>query len=380
MLIICIKIGTILLNILYAFLKLLPVQDKVVMISRQSNEPGVDFLLLEQELKKRHPAFKVKLMCHTLDGGLKSSKLTKLGYCFHMLSQMYQIATAKVVILDTYCIVVSLLKHRSSLTVIQIWHAMGAMKKCGYAVVDTPEGTRRDIADAMRMHQNYDYVFASADAVKPYLAEGFHCDPEKILTMPLPRLDRLVNDPEYEKKIKEKIDRAYPELRKKPVILYSPTFRKDEEAFSAAAEKLIAAVDKDTYNLVVKLHPLSKTQIPDGVYTAPEFSSTDMIFAADYMISDYSCIIYEAAVRKIPLFFYDFDLDFYHVGRGLCIDYPRELPGPASPEADSLVAAIEDDFKNKNYDREALQSFAEHYVHPTSHATADAVDFVEQFL
>ena len=36
-----------------------------------------------------------------------------------------------------------------------------------------------------------------------------------------------------------------------------------------------------------------------------------MLFVADYVISDYSCIVYEAAVRDIPLYFYNYDMEEY---------------------------------------------------------------------
>ena len=58
-----------------------------------------------------------------------------------MLRQMYHAATSEIVVLDTYCIIISLLKQRKSLKVIQMWHALGAMKKFGYSILDKGEGT-----------------------------------------------------------------------------------------------------------------------------------------------------------------------------------------------------------------------------------------------
>ena len=47
-------------------------------------------------------------------------------------------------------------------------------------------------------------IFASSDAYKHHLAEGFHTNIEKIVTMPLPRVD-LLKSKTYENSIKEKI-------------------------------------------------------------------------------------------------------------------------------------------------------------------------------
>lgn len=370
-----IKIGIFLLNIVYGIIKLAPTQNKVVMLSRQSNRPSVEFEMVKGEIVKRDKNVKVVMLCRTLDGGVNSSIWGKLKYAFHMFVQMYHIATSKVAILDSYCIVISILNHKKSLKVIQMWHSMGTMKKFGYTALGTAEGSRRELAYAMKMHHNYDYVFASAEAYKSHLASGFNCDINKIVTMPLPRLD-LLKSKQYEEEVRTKIYQEYPELKEKPVIMYCPTFRKDEKEFEKAVYDLVDAVNTDKYHLVVKLHPLSKVVLDDRVIQAKEFSSFDMIFTADYVVSDYSCIVYEAAVRNIPLYFYNFDMDFYTDGRGLAIDYEKELPGVTSKDAKVIADAID----NIAYEMEELKRFSDKYVVPVDNATGSIVDFVWKFM
>lgn len=366
-----IKVGIVVMNAVYAPMKLLPVRKKVTMLSRQANEPSNEFLMVRKGIKLRDERVKVVLLCHTLEGGANSSLSDKIRYGFHMLVQMFHIATSRVVILDSYCIAVSVLKHRKSLKVIQMWHSMGTMKKFGYTALDTEEGSKSEIAYALKMHRNYDYIFASSEAYKDHLASGFGYDVDKVMTMPLPRID-LLNSKKYEERVRERIYSRYPQLKEKPVILYCPTFRKNEEAFARALKELAAAVNNEKYCFVAKLHPLSETSAEGNFITADEFSSFDMLFAADYVVSDYSCIVYEAAVRHIPLYFYNFDMEFYTDGRGLAIDYYKELPGPVSEDAKVIVAEIE----SGNYNLDALGKFAEKYVTPTKHATKDIVDFV----
>lgn len=370
-----IKIGSFLLNMVYALFKLLPIKRKITMISRQSNEPSIEFRMLQKEIQKRDDSVEVVLLCHTLDGGASSTSLTRIKYGFHMIRQMFHIATSKVVILDTYCMVISILRHKKDLKIIQMWHSMGTMKKFGYTALDTEEGSSHELAYAMKMHQNYDYVFASSDAYKGDLAKGFRCDMDKILTMPLPRLD-LLNSQKYAENIRGKIYRRYPELKDKPIILYCPTFRKDERRFEQAVYNLADAVDYGKYQLVVKLHPLSKVCLNERVIQAEEFSSFDMLFVADYVISDYSCIIYEAAVLQKPLYFYNFDMELYTGGRGLAIDYDNELPGTISGDAKEIIRAIE----RADYDMEELKRFADKYVRPVENATGNIVDFIWKFL
>ena len=84
----------------------------------------------------------------------------KIAYCFSIIGDMYYLATSKVAIIDTYSITVSCLKHKKSLKVIQMWHALGALKKFGLQSVGTKEGRDEKISRAMCMHKNYDYVLA----------------------------------------------------------------------------------------------------------------------------------------------------------------------------------------------------------------------------
>lgn len=373
--IIIIKVGTFFLNLIYALIKLMPTQRKVVLLSRQSNVPSVEFQMIQSEIQQKDSSVKVVMLCKTLDGGADSSFLNKFKYFLHIFQQMYHLATAQAAVLDSYCIAVSILKHKKKLTIIQMWHSMGTMKKFGYTALDKAEGSSHEIAYAMRMHQNYDYVFASSEAYKDHLAGGFHCDIRKIVTMPLPRLD-LLQSTEYREKIRGRIFRAYPALREKPVVLYCPTFRKEEKEFQKALDRLVESVDRDKYHLVVKLHPLSKAVVTENVMTLDGFSSFDALFVSDYVISDYSCIVYEAAVLDLPLYFYNFDMELYVGGRGLAIDYEKELPGVISKEAVEIMSAIEAD----DYDRDALKKFSQKYVRPTEHATKDIVDFIFRFL
>ena len=303
--IILIKIFIILINIVYFFFKFLPAKNKVVMISRQSNQVNVDFKLLGKELEKK---YKVVYLCKTLDGGVKSKLKTRIKYGFHMFRQMYHLSTSRVCILDSYCPTVSILKHKKKLTIIQIWHSIGTMKLFGYGILNKNEGSNYKVAKAMKMHKNYTYVCASSGAYKEHLSKGFDMPINRIKTFTLPRVD-LLNDKKYETQIRKDIYKKYPILKKKISVVYAPTFRKNESSFNKHLDELIKEFDFDKYNLVLKLHPLSKVKVKNhkNVIIDNDFSTFDMLFIADKLISDYSCVIYEAGVRNIPLYFIAFN-------------------------------------------------------------------------
>ena len=361
------------LNGIYDIVKaLVPSRNKVTLVSRQSDEPSVNFLLLKQEFESREDPPQVVMLCKTL----KRSFPAEFAYLFHLLRQMYHFASSRVVILDSYCILASVAKHRSDLVIIQMWHSIGTMKKFGHTTLGTNEGSPEKLAQAMRMHANYDYIFASSDAYRDQLAAGFGNDPDKVVIKPLPYLDLLTSE-SYAQKTREKVFARLGDLSKKPTILYCPTFRKDERGLQKAVTALIEAVDYERYNLVIKLHPLSKIMVDDPRVFAPsEFSTFDMLFVADAVISDYSCIIYEAGLRDTPLYFYCFDYEKYERTRGLTFDYLHECPGVVSPRIETILEAIDRD----DYDKAYLRTFIRTYVTMTPTATKDIVDFVAPFL
>ena len=123
------------LKVVYFFLKFLPTKkNKVLFISRQSNKPSIDFLILEKELRKLK--FKTILITKKIEKGF----VNYIKYYFNLYKQMYHLATSKVCIIDSYCIPVCILNHKKSLIVIQIWHAMAAIKQFGYQTLTKSDG------------------------------------------------------------------------------------------------------------------------------------------------------------------------------------------------------------------------------------------------
>ena len=376
-----IKAASAVLNGFYSIMKLLPVQKKITYISRQSNTLSVDFRMVICEMEKRRPEYRNLALVKMIG----SSVPEKIGYCFHMFRQMYHIATSELVVLDTYCIVVSLLKQRGSLKVVQMWHALGAMKKFGYSILDKGEGTNRSLAEAMRMHRNYTYVFSSSEFCCPYFAEAFNVPMEKMKVMPLPRLDLLL-DKNYSKKIREKIRECYPGLFRgeKKCIVYAPTFRKEgggfeEEKLKRAAEQLADAVDYSRYELVVKFHPLSNIRLEnDSVIQDDKFSTIDFCRVADVIVLDYSAVVFEAAMLKKPLYFYTFDYDDYMMNRDVYIDFKKYVPGAVAGDARSLMEQIE----RGETDMKKLEQFRDLMIsRPRSNSyTEDIADFFEEIL
>lgn len=339
---------------------MLPVQNKIVYISRQMDTTPIDFKMIKEEMEATYSQFRHVILAKTLKNGIGE----KIKYFFYMFRQMYHIATSKAVILDTYCIPVSILKQRKSLVVIQIWHAMGSLKQFGYSILDKKEGSSGKIAKLMKMHDNYSYVLTSSEYTKPYFAEAFHQPLENMVILPLPRADLLLNEA-YKKDIRERIFAKYPKLKntKREIIVYSPTFRKTGVSMEEGMAGLVNAVDFERYELIVKTHPLTEMEGEDRRAVWDEdFTSLELFLVADYIITDYSAIIFEALLLEKPLFFYTYDYEEYVKNRDFYIDYQASMPGMISGNPKEIMQAVE----SKEYSLKKIRKFRKLMIRETN--------------
>jgi CDP-ribitol ribitolphosphotransferase len=335
---------------IYFFMKLLlPIRNKVVMISRFNYHTSIDFKLLYEEIKRVDPSIKVVILNH--------KPKSKPYLILQVLDEMFHLATSKYCIVDSYVIPVSILKHNRKLVIIQIWHALGAIKKFGYASLGLREGSSKKMAKIMDMHKNYDYVICGSEAMIPFYKEAFNVDESIIMPYSLPRVDYLLNKMNVIK-IQNEILGTYPVLEFKKTILYAPTFRKRKHI---RYEKLIEQIDFTKYNLIIKKHPHDKTKeiVRNGIIYDTKFDAIDLITVADYVISDYSAIFFEASILEKPMYFYIYDINKYKEHRSLFIKVDEEqMPGIVSESARVIINAIEND----DYDIEKIRLFKNKYI------------------
>lgn len=336
------------LKVVYFFLKFLPTKkNKVLFISRQSNKPSIDFLILEKELRKLK--FKTILITKKIEKGF----VNYIKYYFNLYKQMYHLATSKVCIIDSYCIPVCILKHKKSLVVIQMWHAMGAIKQFGYQTLTKSDGRNEKVAKMMKMHNNYSYILSGSEAMIGPFSKAFNYPKDSFIINGLPRIDYLLKN---RKMLKNKIKNHYPELKKKKNILYVPTFRRNSKI---KIDELIANIDYKKFNLIIKVHPATKISLNNKhVFTCSKYSALELLSIADYVITDYSAISLEAASLDIPIFLYLYDYDEYVTNNGLNIDLFKEFDKYASNDIKSIINVI----NKEKYNINVVLKFKEKYL------------------
>lgn len=345
-----IQAGKFCLRLLYGILKLFPVKPKkVLFLSRQSDGLSLDFSMLKEELERQDPEIQITAICNRLD----DSKSGLIGFGLDTLRSMYHLATSRVCVLDAYWPAVSLLHHKESLTVIQMWHALGKIKKSGYQTLGKASGRGEKLARLLCMHRNYDIIIAGGRAWNPYYCQSFDTTEDKLRNIGLPRIDHLLATEEANRQAAVK---AYPVLGEKDVILYAPTFRRGIEL---RWEPLLEEVDFDRYVLVIKGHPNQKIQCDHpGVLLCPEFSSVDLLAACDYLITDYSAIAVEGAILNRKTYYYLYDYEEYTEKNGINVNPFESMPGCAFRDAHALMT----DLMSGGYNQAALDDYRAKYL------------------
>ena len=97
---------------------------------------------------------------------------------------MYHVRTAGLVVVDNAWLPVHVAPHRHGTTVVQVWHAAGALKRFGMDTITPLEEPERTF-----LHRYYDYVVSSGDASREPWAAAFRTPLDRVLPLGTPRTD-----------------------------------------------------------------------------------------------------------------------------------------------------------------------------------------------
>ncbi len=349
----------------YFILKKFKIKNRILFLSRQSNSTPLDFKMLIDKIGKENEVI-------ILTSKINKNIVSYLKNYLLMFKQMYYLATSKVCIIDGYNPVISVLKHKDSLKVIQLWHSLGAIKKFGYQTVGTSAGRKEDVSKIMCMHKNYDYIISGSSEMSKYFMEAFGYEKNKFYNYGSPKIDYLLDNKD---KIKNDILERYPEFLKKENILYAPTFRVNNKV---NVDELLNKIDFNKYNLIIKNHPLQKIETNNNnIYYCEDFSAFKLLTITDHLITDYSGIAIEAASLDTKTYYYVYDYEEYKKDNGLNINLFNEMPKVTSKSAEDIIKAID----NKNYDYDNFEKYKSKYVSKyIGHSTEKIYELIKECL
>ena len=236
--------------------------------------------------------------------------------------------------------------------VVQLWHAEGVFKRFGFAVPQPEELRRAEAAACSKLT----HVVCSSKSVAPFYAEAFGVPEELVHPLGSPRTDLLLSLDSAE--ARAELDSAYPAFSGKKLVLYAPTFRGDPEADST----LLSHFDFELFErelgsdhaLAVRLHPQIRSDfsIPEGVTDLTDHPDvTQLIAAADALVTDYSSICMDFALLGKKTVFYAFDLASYTAERNFYFDYESYIPGRMAKTMPELIDALKAPFDSERSER-----------------------------
>lgn len=334
----------ILLSIEAFFLQFLKVVgNRITFISLENDRPIMDFKMLYHALDKEK--YDVRLCLIHYEKNLFGQFL----YFLNCFKQLYYVYTSKVIILSDNNYVISNFK-REGTVVLQVWHACGAIKKFGNAI-------HREYPIS-----NYDYILSTSSCWKKPYSEAFSVSEENVLPIGMPRTDKLF-DEELKKSYRKNLYSKYPQLKNKKIVLYAPTFRgnlyKGFHTVDFDAKRLIESLGEE-YVLLYKFHPLLgdiTLNDHDRIINMNKESTYQLFCISDYLISDYSSIVFDYMILEKPILFYVPDLEEYMQDLGVYVDV-KELGFPVCMNEDDLIENI----KNYSISSKVHQDNKNHFI------------------
>lgn len=252
-------------------------------------------------------------------------------------------------------------KLSTTQTRISVWHGTPYKKM----FVDL---AREHIISGLDYASMFDLMVSPSEwYTKHFLRNSMLYDGE-VLETAISRTDSLFLSDEKQQEIRQQI--GIPKTKK--VLLYAPTFReRGEFALPFSPQKMLSVLGED-WVIVVKLHYLNQLKPVEGVIDETDYSSVNhLLTIADFMITDYSSLLFDYSVLEKPALLFQYDRESYENNRSFMFrmeDYVN----------DEDIIFTEDALYEKMRSIDSMRNNmsaikAEFYPHQHERATADLV-------
>jgi len=332
------RLASVVLGLVARLARLLPVRaNRVVLATARLHALEGNLLHLHDAIRARRP----DLDLVTLLQPYRYDLAGKIGYLLRLVRATVVVHTSGLVIVDNAYFPVHVARHRPGVTVVQVWHAPGALKRFGADALGGLAEPERTF-----LHRHYDYVVAPGEACREPWSRALRTPLDRVLPLGTPRTDRFFDSAALDA-ARERRLAAHPALRGRRVVLYAPTFRgrgRRKEGTAALDGTELRAGLPASYALVIKSHPNldPATQPTAGfdVVADPASDMNDWLALADVLVTDYSSSIFEWALLRRPLVLLVDDLEAYEHDPGLYLDYRTEMIGTQVRDTAGVVQAV----------------------------------------
>ncbi|VDG30884.1 ribitolphosphotransferase [Lactobacillus sp.] [Lactiplantibacillus mudanjiangensis] len=302
-----------------------PQQKRVVFATMRNTELADNLKALHHQFEQAEFDYDIRVLCFHYD----RSRLSKLGFVWASLRSLYDLATAELFIIDDYFFPLYAVNKHADNQVIQLWHAIGSLKKFGLSL----PGAQHSV---IKPHTNYDWVLINAEADKPAYTDAFDIDASHVLALGSPMLDQLAT---------QSLTVSHRPQR----LLYAPTYRKgNAKAVTTYIRDFLKASQDLTepWELYVSVHPYLKLPALQGslapnihLFQDPE-QVKQLLPTIDVFITDYSSLSLTFSYFERPILLFTPDYATYRLHCGFYVDYYHYLGAPHYAKATQVIAAI----------------------------------------
>lgn len=292
-------------------------------------KPKYDFIVIQKFSDQL--TVNTKDICNKLinDGYEVKVVYSTTNNFINIIRDIFYTQFGNIIVIDSFSLGISNVKRFKQKKIIQIWHALGAIKKFGYQSLDTKNGRSSIQAKYLRMHKNNYSIIATSESTKKIYEKAFNN--KRVEVYKLPEMNYSVNKVNIGKRS----------------ILYLPTYRENS---MFGVKELIDNIDHNIYDFNFKLHKNDEVNTEYSQYQ----TNANVFFLlqeCDILITDYSAACFSAAINKTPIIFYWHDKDEYIKDRGLNLDdkYLKNVCYDVSTVIKSLHGLDKSDYLVKDY-------------------------------
>lgn len=284
------------------------------------------------------------------------------GFDF-LLNKLQLVMNARLLLCDNYYAFLSGCQFDHQKThVVQLWHANGAIKTFGWEELTTAQRSKSDKRRFQKVYDQFDEYLVGSRKMAEIFTNSYHVSETRMNVIGYPRTDILF-DKNWQMQVSQKILDKYPDLSRKEIILYAPTYREDDHGnptmnLPEDFEQLIQSLNGNQ-RLIIKLHPHLKAfenqlknqwQYPNLVWI-DDFSTNDLLLVADRLITDYSSVIFDYTLlpNAKQAIFYCYDYDEYAKRVGIQADFKEWIPGKSLTTTKDLVSVLEEPLRKTDF-------------------------------
>ncbi len=280
-----------------------------------------------------------------------------------VLKHIRALSTAKVIVIDTYYLMLGGFKKKATQTIVQTWHAAGALKQFGLTDHQVDLSNPKMVAQYKRVYDATDKYLVGGQPMEDCFKASFGATDEQFLKTGLPRLVPYtqINVADQQQALKKQYG-----IEGK-VAVYVPTYREHKQA-NRVINKTRFEADLPDYTLISKLHPSIQTDAQTTI------DLQTLMILADVIISDYSSLAIEASLLGKPTLFYVYDEQTYEKERGLNAFYDAI---PDEYKAYSEEALLQ---KLKNQDKTWQPLFKKWHEYNTPESLTQVINEIEKMV